>query len=209
LTSFPDLLSLLLSKLNAAMSLARKKDRISLEAYFELQRSGPKRHDFWDGELVELEATTKNHNRIKRNIIDAIPRSARQAADCELFDENVMTQLKHNQNYVYPDIVLTCDPRENDPLVIEYPCMLIEILSDGTERYDRTDKFFQYQRIPTVEQCVFIAQNQMAIESFQRADHGQWLMQPLQEAEDELYFPKLDLSIALDAIYDGIILNQT
>jgi Uma2 family endonuclease len=190
------------------MSLARKKDRISLEAYFELQRSGNQRHDFWEGTLVELEATTKNHNRIKRNIIDAIPRSIRKAAACELFDENVMTQLKQKQKYVYPDIVLTCDPRENDPLIIEYPCILIEILSDGTARYDRTDKFFQYQRIPTVEQCVFVAQNQMAIESFQRAEQGQWLMQPLQEASEALYFPKLDHSIPLADIYEGITLDQ-
>lgn len=190
------------------MSLARKKERISLDAYFELQRNGPERHDFWDGELVELEATTKNHNRIKRNIIDAIPRSARQAAGCELFDENVMTQLKRGQKYVYTDIVLTCDPRENDPLVIEYPCIIIEILSDGTERYDRTDKFFLYQRIPTVEQCIFVAQNQMAIESFQRAEQGQWLMQPLQQADEVLYLPKLDHRIPIAAIYEGITLNQ-
>lgn len=190
------------------MSLARKKKRISLDAYFELQRNGPERHDFWDGKLVELEATTKNHNRIKRNIIDAIPRSARQAAGCELFDENVMTQLKRGQKYVYPDIVLTCDPRENDPLVIEYPCIIIEILSDGTERYDRTDKFFLYQRIPTVEQCVFVAQNQMAIESFQRAEQGRWLMQPLQQTDEALYLPKLDPRIPIAAIYEGITLNQ-
>jgi len=190
------------------MSLARKKERISLETYFELQRNGQERHDFWDGELVELEVATKNHNRIKRNIIDAIPRSARQAAGCELFDENVMTQLKRGQKYVYPDIVLACDPRENDPLVIEYPCIIIEILSDGTERYDRTDKFFLYQRIPTVEQCVFVAQNQMAIESFQRAEQGQWLMQPLQQADEELHLPKLGISIPLADIYDGVVLNE-
>jgi Uma2 family endonuclease len=190
------------------MSLARKKEQISLEAYFELQRSGPERHDFWDGKLVKLEATTKNHNRIKRNIIDAIPRSARQAAGCELFDENVMTQLKRKQKYVYPDIVLTCDPRENDPLVIEYPCIIIEILSDGTERYDRTDKFFLYQRIPTVEQCVFVAQDQIAIESFQRAGQGQWLLQPLQQADEELHLSKLGISIPLAAIYDGVVLNE-
>lgn len=31
------------------MSLARKENRISVEAYFDLQRNTDKRYDFWDG----------------------------------------------------------------------------------------------------------------------------------------------------------------
>ena len=117
-----------------------------------------------------------------------------------------MTQLQSRRRYVYPDIVLTCDPSDQDPLIVEFPCVIIEILSQGTVQYDRTEKFFHYQRIPSVEQCIFIAQHRMAVESFERAPNGQWLMTPLAAASDELIIPRLDHHIPLEQIYHRITL---
>lgn len=173
-----------------------------------MQRTSDKRYDFWDGMLIELEATSKAHNRIKRNIIRSLPPKVLADKGCELFDENVMTQLKSRKKYVYPDIVISCDPKDLDPLIVQFPCIIIEILSDGTEQYDRTEKFFKYQRISSVQQCVFVAQKMMAVESFVRSSEEQWLFRPLERLEEALSFPKLDLEIRLTDIYDGIELDQ-
>ena len=186
------------------MSLARRLQPVSFEDYLASQRGEGQRFDFWDGTLVELEATTKNHNRIKRNLIAQIPQQVLENKGCELFDENVMTQIQSKKRYVYPDIVLTCNPEDQDPLIIVFPYVIIEILSQDTAQYDRTEKFFQYQRIPSVEQCVFIAQHQVAVESFERAPNGQWLMTPLAVASDKLIIHRLNHRIPLEQIYDRI-----
>lgn len=189
------------------MSLARKEQRISVDEYFDLQRRTDKRYDFWDGKLIELEATTKIHNRIKRNLIRKLDVPGLSEKGCELFDENVMTQLKNRRKYVYPDIVVSCDPEDDDPLIVKYPCIIIEVLSDGTEQYDRTEKFFKYQRIPSVEQCVFVSQKMMAVESFIRSTDDQWLFKALEQPTDQLVFPKLGVSVSLEEIYMGISLS--
>ncbi|MCO6478857.1 MAG: Uma2 family endonuclease [Phaeodactylibacter sp.] len=190
------------------MSLARKEERISVEEYFELQRHSDKRFDFWDGKLVELEATTKAHNRIKRNIIRQLDVPLLRESDCELFDENVMTQLKSGRKYVYPDIVISCDPKDNDPLIVQFPCIIIEVLSDGTEHYDRTEKFFQYQRISSVEQCVFVSQKIMAVESYIRSTEDEWAFKALEQPDSQLVFPKLGITTKLKDIYEGISLKK-
>lgn len=186
------------------MSLARKSQPPSFEAYLVSQREEGPRYDYWDGTIVELEATTKNHNRIKRNVIARIPTELLGEKGFELFDENVMTQIKLGKRYIYPDIVLTCNPADDDPLIIEYPSVIIEILSQGTAQYDRTEKFFQYQRIDSVEQCVFIAQHRMAVESFERAANGQWLLTPLEKPSDKLFIRALGHSISLHHVYGQI-----
>ena len=189
------------------MSLARKEKRITVEEYFDLQRNTGKRYDFWDGKLIELEATTKAHNRIKRNLIRKLEVPALSEKDCKLFDENVMTQLKSREKYVYPDIVISCNPEDNDPLIVQFPFIIIEVLPDGTEQYDRTEKFFKYQRIPTVEQCVFVSQKMMAVESFIRSTEDQWLFKALEQPTDQLVFPKLGIDIRVEDIYQGISLK--
>ncbi len=190
------------------MSLAGKEERYTVEEYFELQRSSDKRYDFFEGKLIELEATTKAHNRIKRNIIRHLDTPMLSEKGCELFDENVMTQLSSKKHYVYPDIVISCNPADDDPLIVQFPCIIVEILSEGTEHYDRTEKFFKYQRIETVEQCVFVSQKLMAVESFVRPAENHWMFTPLAKPEDKLHFPKVGIQIPLSQIYLNVTFDK-
>jgi len=62
---------------------------------------------------------------------------------CELYDENVLTELQEKKRYVYPDIVITCEPSD-EPLIVKSPTVIFEILSPSTKKYDKTTKFFRY-----------------------------------------------------------------
>ena len=114
-----------------------------------------------------------------------------------------MTQLTEDKKYVYPDIVISCDPDDTDPLVVKSPTIIIEILSPSTKKYDKTVKIFAYQRIPTIQQCVFVAQDSIEVKSFERADN-QWILSTMESLEDRLEIPYLDLSIELADIYANI-----
>lgn len=189
------------------MSLAKKTfgEKYTFKEYLALEEKSEVRHDFIDGAIIPIEATTKTHNRIKRNLIKKIDVPSFSKKDCELFDENVMTQLKSKKQYVYPDIVITCHPDDNDLLIVKYPSIIVEVLSDSAERYDRTTKFFKYQRIDSLVQCVFISQNEMAVESYLKAKNTKhWLYQAMDQLDDELEFPSLEMSVSLKDIYDNI-----
>jgi len=176
---------------------------LTFEQYLVLEQDSDVRHEFSDGKLIPVEATTKTHNKIKRNLIRQIETPTFDAGACELFDENVLTQLTEGKKYVYPDIVVSCDPDDTDPLIVTSPTIIIEILSPSTKKYDKTVKFFAYQRIPTIQQCIFVAQDSVEIKSFERSGN-QWVLTTLESLEDVLEIPHLNLSISLANVYVNI-----
>ena len=176
---------------------------LTFEEYLALEQDSDTRHEFSDGKLIPVEATTKAHNKIKRNLIRQIETPKFNKSPCELFDENVLTQLTEDKKYVYPDIVISCDPDDTAPLVVKSPTIIIEILSPSTKKYDKTVKFFAYQRIPTIQQCIFVAQDSIEVKSFEHADN-QWIISTMESLEDKLEIPSLDLSISLADIYVNI-----
>ena len=188
------------------MEAIKKTDpKISFEAYLLSEQDSEVRHEFSDGTLIPIEATTKAHNRIKRNLIRQIETPEFDKSACELFDENVLTQLTERKKYVYPDIVVSCDPDDTDPLIVKSPAVIIEILSPSTKKYDKTVKFFAYQRIPSLQQCVFVAQDSVEVKSFQRSKDEQWILTTLESVEDTLRIDVLNLEIKLADIYTNIL----
>lgn len=188
-------------------AIQKIETKITFEEYLVLEQENEIRHEFNDGVLTPIEATTKAHNRIKRNIIRQIETPSFDKSDCELFDENVLTQLKEKKKYVYPDIVISCDPDDADPLIVKSPSVIIEILSPSTKKYDKTVKFFAYQRIPTIQQCIFVAQDSVEVKSFQRSKDNQWILTTLENLEDTLIIKSLSLELKLEAIYSNILID--
>jgi len=45
----------------------------TFEEYIALEEKSQVRHDFFDGNIIPLEATPKTHNRIKRNLNRVYP----------------------------------------------------------------------------------------------------------------------------------------
>ncbi len=187
------------------MKLAEKiNKKYTLEEYFELEKESEIRHEFHDGELIPVENTTKEHNRIKRNLIRQIETEEFNEQGCSLFDENVMTQLQDKKRYVYPDIVVTCDPHDDDRYIVKYPVLVIEVLSPSTKKYDKTGKFFRYQRIPSLQQCVFVAQDEIEIHSFTKNELGVWVHELLNSLDSNLNLLPLSTSISVKDIYHRI-----
>jgi len=184
-------------------ALKKTTPTLTFEQYLVLEQDSDVRHEFSDGRLIPVEATTKTHNRIKRNLIRQIETPTFDKSACELFDENVLTQLTEGKKYVYPDIVVSCDPDDTDPLIVISPTIIIEILSPSTKKYDKTVKFSAYQRIPSIQQCIFVAQDSVEIKSFERSGN-QWILTTLESLEDTLDIPHLNLSISLADVYINI-----
>ena len=193
------------------MDTAKKiSQKYSFEEYVAFEQESKIRHEFQDGLLIPIEATTKNHNILITNfLLNAnIPKLRKQG--CQLFHENVITEVATTKKGVYPDIVVTCNKEDQkDVLVVRHPKLIVEVLSKSTASYDKTGKFFKYQRIPSLEQYVLISQYAYAIEYYTKMENGQWIYSALDQLDSVLEIPCIDLKIPLSALYEDILLDNS
>ncbi len=185
------------------------KTKLTFEEYLAGEQESAVRHEYRYGELIPIEATTKNHNTIVTNILlnAEIPRLRK--AGCQVFHENVITEVREKRWAVYPDLVITCDPRDtNNPLVVRHPQVITEVLSKSTASYDRVGKFFKYQRIPSLQQYILVSQYAVAVEYYLRMEDGQWIYTALDSLDDKLVIPSLDIEFKLSDLYAAVVFDD-
>ena len=187
------------------MNTAEKLNRTySVEEYFELEKNSEVRHDFHLGEVFALAGTSKDHNRIKINLVKYLDDRINPEA-CMIHDENIRTELVPQKTYVYPDIVVSCDDEDRlDKYMVTHPKLIMEVLSPGTEYYDRGFKLLNYQRIPSLQQYVLLSQDIMQVESYSRNDDNSWKYETFTDPEDVLAFPSLGIGMTLFLIYQYV-----
>ena len=188
---------------------ATVKKKVSFEEYLAAEQEGKVRHEFHDGVLIPLEATTKRHNRIVTNVLRSIDPSKLAKKGCEIYHENVMTKVRENKKYVYPDVVITCDPTDQaDEYVIKNPCVIMEVLSKSTAPYDKAGKFFKYQRIPSLQQYILVSQYAIAVEYYLKMEDGEWVYRALDSLEDVLLVPSISVEMKLADLYAAVVFEE-
>jgi Uma2 family endonuclease len=178
------------------MILERK---ISLEQYLELEQRMELRHEFVDGELIEMPGTTLQHNDIINNISFALLKTAR-AKGCRLQTENIKLRVDA-QKIRYPDVIISCQERQSDHIE-SAPSFLVEVLSRSTETTDYGAKVREYLALPSLQTYAIIAQNERLVVLYERRGE-QWLYRALSEGDFEI--PRLEMRLSLNSIYDNIV----
>lgn len=111
--------------------------------------------------------------------------------DCLVYASAQLVHLPSCNKFVYPDISIVCQPpdylKNNRGLeALNNPSIVIEVLSDSTEEYDRSEKFKYYRTLPSLEQYVLVASNEMQIETFTKQDEKHWLMTITREPNEKV-----------------------
>src|SRR6266508_990801 len=125
------------------MEAVVQNDYVSVEDYLAAEEKSDIRHEYLGGFVYAMAGETRAHNTITGNLYVAIHQHLR-GGPCKLYvnDIRVNFLLQQDEYYYYPDLVVTCDPRDTHPRFIRRPKLLIEISSESTERIDRREKFF-------------------------------------------------------------------
>ncbi|MFN6568668.1 Uma2 family endonuclease [Dendronalium sp. ChiSLP03b] len=172
-------------------------DRIlmSAEEYLVWELTQEQRHEYWDGEVVAMTGGTRNHNRVSFNFFKLLD-DALADRSCEVYIVDVKVQVEPGQKYFYPDVVVTCDPRDRDPQLIQFPCLIIEVLSPSTEAADRGKKFAKYRQLPTLQEYVLVQVAQPGVEVFRRNEQGKWVLSEY-NLDEILRLESVDVEIAM------------
>lgn len=145
--------------------------------YLEWEPQQPLRYEYVNGSVFAIAAGSTTHDRIALNFATALENHL--AGTCKVYQSAIKVQIAPTGPYHYPDLVVTCDPRDqaSDQLVA-YPCLIVEVLSAQTEADDRGAKFARYRRLKTLKEYVLIQSEQKEVDCFRRNDQGVWFYQP-------------------------------
>lgn len=159
------------------MSTAPKPYLTPVE-YLEIERAAETRSEYFNGEMFAMSGASRNHNRISANILRRIDEQF-DGRPCEVFMSDMRVKVDPVGLYTYPDIVATCEkPIFEDEVVdtLLNPQVIIEVLSQSTEGYDRGKKFEYYQQLESLKEFLLVSQSAPRVERYTRQPDNQWLL---------------------------------
>lgn len=170
------------------------------EEYLEWESAQETRHEYIAGEVFAMTGGSKPHNRIALNLAAALD-SHLEGKGCEVYISDVKVQLSAASAYHYPDLVVTCDRRDqNSTQIVQHPCLIVEVLSPSTESYDRGGKFIHYRKLESLQEYVLIQSEAIGVDCFRRNAEGLWVLHP-HEIGGTLTLETVGFEIGLDRLY--------
>ncbi len=158
------------------------------------------RYEYINGDLVAMTGGTVPHNDIAINLLTVLLPPVR-ASGCRINMADVKLCVNESGLYYYPDLIVSCHPQDlNARQFIQFPKLIVEVLSPGTADKDRTDKFTDYQSIPTLQEYLLISSEKISVECYRRGEGRMWLYYPY-TAGDVLSLESLGVSVAIEQIY--------
>jgi Uma2 family endonuclease len=191
------------------MIAVRDSDRyFTPEDYFVWEEQQLERHELIDGRVYAMTGGTQNHSAIKLNIGSLIKPHLR-GSRCSAFNSDLKVNILNTPNYTYPDLSVTCDDRDREnEMYITYPCLIVEVLSDSTEAYDRGKKFEKYRRNPNLVDYVLVSSDEMAIDIYHKKDTGDWVILSYRSG-DLVELQSIDLSVPIEQFYEEIVFDAS
>ncbi len=185
------------------MPQAAQHAAITVDEYLAGERVSLVRHAYVDGEVFAMAGASKAHNRLTKRLARLCD-DRLAATPCEAFTTDVKVRVRtiDQECFYYPDLYVECAPYTADPYYSERPVLIVEVLSDSTERADRSDKFYAYRKLPTLQEYVLVAQDEPRIEVYRRATG--WDLEVYGPGQ-RLRLEALGGDLDLDAVYAGIL----
>jgi Uma2 family endonuclease len=182
---------------------------LSLEEYRNLETRAETKHEYQDGEIIEMTGGSINHNSILINLI-VLLKLALRGTNYRLQSSDLRLWIPQYNRGLYPDLMIIAgeplfSDNRNDEIL--NPCLIIEVLSPSTSGYDRGDKFRYYRSIPQLNQYLLVSQEEILIESYSKTSENNWLLQEYTPARGIISLDSLGISLNLVDIYEGVDFN--
>ena len=183
------------------------KHYITPEEYLYRESMAEVRSEYFRGEMFAMAGASANHNLIVGNCIRTLGQQLKKKP-CRVFPSDLRLRIEATGLYTYPDLSIVC----GEPLldsgardVLLNPMVLVEVLSDSIEAYDRGKKFEHYRTIPSLKHYVLIAQDRHSIDCFTRSNDGSWNLTSCQGVDGEIMLDAIDSELVGAEVYDKVV----
>ena len=122
-------------------------------------------------------------------------------------NSDIKVNIVGTNNYTYPDASVTCDERDKTAVnYFTYPCLIVEVLSDSTEAYDRGGKFRMYRNNPMLEDYLLVSSTRIEMDLYHKKETGEWIILNYQEG-DIIELESINLSFPIEQVYSNLTLT--
>ena len=187
------------------MSL-QPKPYLSPEDYLALERSAEFKSEYFDGEIFAMVGASESHNLIVINTIRELSIQLKKRP-CKVYANDMRVRVSPTGLFTYPDVMVVCGQAQFDDSHLDTllnPTLIVEVLSDSTEAYDRGRKFEHYRKFESLAEYVLIAQHRPHVESYRRQPDQRWVFAESDDLDSSLPLDAIDCELALAEIYDKV-----
>ncbi|BDI16015.1 hypothetical protein ANSO36C_18170 [Nostoc cf. commune SO-36] len=187
------------------MVVSQSEYYISPEEYLEGEKVSEIKHEYIDGQVYAMAGASDAHVTVSMNV-SMLLRNHLRGSGCRVYMLDMKAQIDIINRYFYPDVMVTCDTRDKEfEYFKRHPSLIIEVLSESTEGYDRGKKFASYRHLESLQEYVLISPDRMSVECFRRNEDGHWVLYPYEKGE-EVHLASVDFRCAIAEIYEDVIL---
>jgi len=185
------------------------------EEYLAIERASEERHEYADGRIFAMAGESDEHGDIWFNFATEL-RNRLKGTACRVRAQNTKVRsgpepkMPHQKAgfYSYPDALVVCGERKfHDQYrdVLLNPTVIIEVLSDSTEAFDRGEKFIRYRTwLPTLTDYLLVSQTRPVIEHYRRQPNGEWVLTTIEGMDATVQIAAINCSLKLAEVYDGV-----
>jgi Uma2 family endonuclease len=180
--------------------------RVTEDEYLAREKAATEKSELVNGVIVAMAGASKRHNAIVGNLIVALG-SRLRGKPCRPYPSDMRVHVPSTGLFAYPDVSVFCDPPESlkkDSETFLNPRVIIEVLSDKTEAYDRGAKFAHYRSIASLQTYVLVSQHEPRVEWYEREADGGFKLREAVGESAVVSLSRIDTSIPLTEIYADV-----
>jgi Uma2 family endonuclease len=172
------------------------------------EECSPVKHDFVGGRVYAMAGGTPEHAALTARLTVLLGAQL-LGKPCMPYSSDLRIRIQDADVGCYPDISVVCGElarSADDPSSVVNPTLIVEVLSDSTEAYDRGDKFAYYRLLSSFKTYVLVSQRKVAIERHVRNADDSWTMTAFGFGE-RITLDSIECSLAVDDVYQGMVLS--
>jgi Uma2 family endonuclease len=197
------------------MAIRKSELLYTIEEYLAMERRAEERHEYLDGYIISMSGESDAHGEISANLAVLIGSQLR-GTPCRMRIKDTKVRSgpaprpgSKKGLFSYPDFVVICGERqfhdEHRDVVLN-PTVIIEVLSESTESFDRGEKFQRYRMwSPTLSDYLLVSQARPVIEHFIRQTDGGWTSYLYAGLEQKLFIKSLNCELRLSDVYERVV----
>ena len=186
------------------IAIPQQPPKMSVQEYLTWEPQQDIRYEYVNGKIFAMTGGTIPHNDIALNLYTAL-RPHLRAKGCRVNVSDVKVQVTPQSPYYYPDLIVSCDPQDlKAHKFIQYPRIIVEVLSPGTSARDRGEKLSDYLKMPTLQEYIMIDSEKISVERYSRGEGRMWLYYPY-IAGDIITLSSIEFECPIELLYENVV----
>ena len=186
---------------NRSVKAQAPAHKMTYAEYCAFERDSSTKHEYLRGEVFAMTGGTLEHGRLGARLGRLIG-NALDGRPCRVYSSDVRVHVDATDFDGYPELSVVCgepETAEADEHALINPSLVVEVLSDSTEAYDRGQKASHYRRIPSLKAYLLVSQREPLLELQVRAGERWEIIEA--RAGEQLTIEPLSLELSVDEAY--------